>query len=152
MWAVVSLLTQVAESIVNVFGSILVKREAMVSLLNFCLFIKLYEIPPSRAFRDSSERVFYIYSLRLCAAAMLPQKPAPSICCQGQTQVLLRLYKNICCLTLPCKQPVICTDTCTHTSSPNDTTHRRNPEYWNFCDIPQLLLAVEKTTCLLQTS
>lgn len=127
--AVVSLLTKAAESIVNGFGSILVKQEKMVSLLHFCLFIKLYKIPCSRAFRDSSEGIFYIYSLKLRSAAMLPQKPASSICCQGQTQVLLWLCKNICCLTLPCKQPVVCTDTSTHTPSPNGTIHTRNPQY-----------------------
>ena len=84
-------LTQVAESIFNVLGSILVEQEKMVGLLHFCLFTKMYNISPSWAYRELNEAGFYVFSSKLCSAAMLPQKPASLICCQGQTQVLLRL-------------------------------------------------------------
>lgn len=154
LWAVVSLLTWVAESVFNVLGSILVKQEKIVKLWHFCLFIKMYKIQSSWACSESSEASFYVYSSKLCSAATLPQKPTSLFCCQGQIQVLLRLYKNICCLTLPCEQPAICTDTFTHTL-PKTVQHTEEILKHNidiFCDILQLPLAVERTTYLLQMS
>lgn len=139
LWAIVSLLTQLSESIFYVLGRILVEQQKIIKLLHFCLFIK------------KCEAHFYVNISKLCSVSMLPQKHISLVCCPGQTQVLRRLCKNIC-LTLPC---AICTDTFTLNPFPeqhNTQKKSRSTEHWHFCDLLHLLLAVERTMYLLQMS
>lgn len=94
IWTVVSLLTQVAESIFNGLGIFWFSKGK--KWYNCCISAYLLKKPQNSIVlrRESREADFSVYSSKLYAAATLTRKPTSLICCQGQTQVLLRLYKT----------------------------------------------------------
>lgn len=147
IWTVVSLLTQVAESIFNRFGIFWFSRgKKMVELLHFWLFIKSVQnsILLSREPRDAD---FSVYSSKLYAAATLTQKPTSLICWQGETQVLLRLYKTFAVslchgISLSSTQTHLCIACPKTPKIPPKKSW--NAEYWIFCDSLQLSLVVER--------
>lgn len=145
IWTVVSLLTQAAESIFNGFGILWFSRgkNKIAELLHFYLFFKKVQNSNllSREFREAD---FSLYSSKLYAAATLPEKSPSLICCQGQTQELLRLFPTAAASLC---HGISLSSTQTHSLSPNPAMLPKNPETHNtgfFCDNLQLSSAVEK--------
>lgn len=91
----------------------------------------MYKILPSWGYRRSSESVFLYLQLQTLFSCHMTSKVYFFNLLSRSNPAVAQAVKNICCFTLPCQQPVILTDTFTHTSSPNNTIHRRDSEEQN---------------------
>lgn len=130
IWTVVSLLTQVAESIFNGLGIFWFSKGK--KWYNCCISACLLKNPKFHRFEKRIQRGwFFCLQLQTLCSCHINSKTDFFNLLSRSNPGVAQAVQNICCLTLPCDQPVIHTDTFVHNLPQNTAIPPKNPETQN---------------------